>query len=209
MGDINLTEYEKYSDDGISLSDSINDLFESYSKSSTTDSNQNSKSNGNDLLSLMGGFGDTDLKSMFPQLIMSILGNKVGKHGNSGKDFSSFFRGINSLGNDYDYDEGFLEHQKIFNEHIKAKDMGNLRGVLPYLEPSLQRHFAIYIKLVELQSVVGYYSKNTLPYVVRDENWQRNMLLSMRYNSKKTNQYDKILKMFDMYKIIGDFGGIR
>lgn len=158
-----------------------------------------------DLGGLLGSLGgQLDIKLMLPQIMMGLMGSN-GK----GMEISRLLSDVSNVGNGYNYENSFLEYQKEYDDNVKARGVEQLKGAIPYLEPRLQRHFAIYIKLIELQSVVNYYTKNTLPYVVRDDNWQRNMLLSMRQSSSNTAQYDKFLKMMDMYNMMKNYGGIR
>ncbi len=178
--------------DNISISDSIRDLM----------------GDSGSMPSLMSGLGGLDLKSMLPQLLMGALGQNE-KYTHIGNMFSE----LTNVGGNYNYEDGFLQHQRTFEENIKPQGTEQLRGIIPYLEPSMQRHFAVYIKLMELQGVVNYYTKNHLPYVVRDDNWQRNMLLSMRHNGKNGNktgsQIENCLKLMDMYKVMQSFGGVK
>ncbi len=190
----NTMDIEQSFDD-ISISDSISELMGS----------SGSMSN------LLANFGGFDLKSMLPQILMGVLGqnDKFGEVGRMISEITSV-----SSNNGYEYEDGFLQHQRIFEENVKPQGRGaeQLRGIIPYLEPSMQRHFAIYIKLMELQGVVNYYTKNQLPFVVRDENWQRNMLLSMRHfgdDNNTSGQIEKCLKLMDAYKVMQNFGGIR
>lgn len=184
-----MNEVEDWeAEDDFSLSDSIQSLM-------------NSNGSSNDILSLLGG--QLDIKAILPQLMMSLMG----KQSRSG-DFTRIMTEMGNIGN-YSNDNGFLNHHKEYDEQTKIRGMGQLRGAIPYLDPSLQRHFAVYIKLIELQNVVDYYTKNTLPYVVRDENWQRDMLMSMGHFSGNGKQYDSLLKMMDMYKLVQNFGGVK
>ncbi len=182
--------------DNISISDSIKDLM----------------GGNSDMTSLMSGFGGFDLKSMLPQILMGALGQND-KYSQIGRMFSE----LSSVGGNYNDDDGFLQHQRTFEENIKPRGTEQLRGIIPYLEPSMQRHFAVYIKLMELQGVVNYYTKTQLPYVARDDNWQRSMLLSMRHfgdngnkmGNQPVSQIEKCLKLMDMYKVMQNFGGVR
>ncbi len=175
-------------DDDFSLSDSIQGLM-------------NSSKGSNDLLGLLGG--QLDIKAMLPQIMMSLLGNQ-GK----GSELTRFMSEAQNIGK-HSSDNSFLNHHKVYDEQTKLRGMGQLKGAIPYLDPSLQRHFAVYIKLIELQSVMDYYTKNTLPYVVRDENWQKDMLRSMGHFSGNNKQYDSFVKMIDMYKLVQNFGGVK
>ncbi len=185
-------DFTEKNNDDISISDSIRDLM----------------GNSSDMTSLMSGFGGIDLKSMLPQLLMGVMGQN-----DKYNQVTRMFSELNNVGSNYNYDDGFLQHQRTFEENIKPHGTEQLRGIIPYLEPSMQRHFAVYIKLMELQGVVNYYTKNQLPFVARDDNWQRNMLLSMRHfgdgKSQTGGQIEKCLKLMDMYRVMQNFGGVK
>ncbi len=191
------------------LDGSLMETANDYGDISISDSISELMGGNSDMSSLLSSFGGFDLKSMLPQILMGVLGQNE-KFGNIGKIFSD----LTSVGSDYAYEDGFLQHQRTFEENIKPHSNGTeqLRGIIPYLEPTMQRHFAIYIKLMELQGVVNYYTKSQLPFVVRDDNWQRNMLLSMRHfdeSGNASNQIEKCLKIMDMYKVMQNFGGVK
>ncbi len=183
-----MSEVEAWELEDFSLSDSIQGLM-------------NSTGGSNDILSLLGG--QLDIKSMLPQIMMSLLSKQ-----SKGSELARLMSEVQNVGK-YSGDNSFLNHHKEYDEQIKLRGMGQLKGAIPYLDPSLQRHFAIYIKLIELQSVMEYYTKNTLPYVVRDENWQRDMLRSMGHFSGNNKQYEGFLKMMDMYNLVQNFGGVK
>ncbi len=177
------------------------EVEDDFSLSEGIQSLMNSNGGSNDILSLLGG--QLDIKSMLPQIMLSLLGRQ-----SRGGDITRLMSEMGNMGN-YSMDNSFLNHHKEYDEQIKIRGMGQLKGAIPYLDPSLQRHFAVYIKLIELQNIVDYYTKNTLPYVVRDENWQRDMLMSMGHFSGNNKQYDSLLKMMDMYKLAQNFGGVK
>ncbi len=184
MADIQTLDYQNYTDEELenfSITDGLQDLM-----------------GGGGIEGLLGG--QLDINKMMPQLLMGLLSKN-----SRGNDISQMLSGFQNIGNNYD--QSYLNHHKEYDEHIKVKGIGHLKACIPYLDPSMQRHFAVYIKLLELQGVVGYYTKNTLPYVVREGDWQRNMLQSMRHFSDNGGQYEKMLRAFDMYSMFKGFGG--
>lgn len=180
--------------DNISISDSLKDLM------NNTDTNDLSG-----MLSSLGTVGNQlDIKSMLPQIMMGLIGQQ-GK----GRNVMDILANVRNIGNDYDYEDDFLNHHREIEENTKVRGIGHLRAAIPYLDPSLQRHFAVYIKLIELQNVVKYYTTTQIPFVERGNDWQRNMMLSMRHFSDNGTQFEKYLRIMDMYKVIKNIGGIK
>lgn len=115
---------------------------------------------------------------------------------------------INQEGNNKKEEISVLEDKKIvdFEQDMQTPAIRTIKAAIPYLDFEYQKNIGIMVKVIELDNLIKSY-KNTAEAMTtgRKEGWQKDMLLSMKTELDKKNQYyiDMLVRFMDIKDIIG------
>lgn len=93
------------------------------------------------------------------------------------------------------------------NVFVKDEDKTILNGIkacLPYLDKKRQKNFNLFIKIMEIQTIIEQYKASDTNLRNSDENWRSGMLLAAKpylseYNSQKIDSLIKILTLKELF----------
>lgn len=93
-----------------------------------------------------------------------------------------------------------------FDQDLQTPAIRTIKAAIPYLDFEYQKNIGIMVKVIELDNLIKSY-KNTAEAMTtgRKEGWQKEMLLSMKKELDRKNQYyiDMLVRFMDIKDIIG------
>lgn len=88
-------------------------------------------------------------------------------------------------------------------EELNNPAIRSIKSCIPYLEIKYQKKVAMFIKIIEFQTLVEKYSKITTEYRNKNENWQKEMILAVKphLNNEGNENVENMLKFIEMKKM--------
>lgn len=105
-------------------------------------------------------------------------------------------------------DESIYEKKEIiseFEQDLQTPAIRTIKAAIPYLDFEYQKNIGIMIKIIELDNLIKKY-RNTAATMDtgKKDGWQKDMLLAMKSELDKKNQYyiDMLVRFMDIKDII-------
>lgn len=92
-----------------------------------------------------------------------------------------------------------------FEQDLQTPAIRTIKAAIPYLDFEYQRNIGIMVKIIELDNLIKRYQNTAIAMDTgRKEGWQKEMLLSMKSELDKKNQYyiDMLVRFMDIKDII-------
>jgi hypothetical protein len=85
------------------------------------------------------------------------------------------------------------------DERIHNPALAGLKSAIPHLEPRHRKYMEIFVKIIEIQKIMDYYS-NANDAILPRGNWRKNLLLAIRphMEGQMKGNIDLLIKISDM-----------
>ncbi len=97
--------------------------------------------------------------------------------------------------------------KKDILEEINTPSIKTIKSCIPYLEEKYQKNVALFIKVIELQTLMDKYQEVAIQNRSSNKNWKKGMLLAIKSNmgeeqKKKADMIIQMLELQDVFKLM-------